>query len=166
MTALEYVKQYITDFCTKNNIEEIEVGRFLWEDCEMIEKIDSRRHWDEYLAETRLGDKVVEFQIGWTTGDTNIWDLGYDFDESSVQWPEPRQIEKPNFIPVKILQDDSSHNYIVPNDLAQDFDDLCYNEDKWDKFEDKFSKYMTGGSPNNYQLYISQEELNKLINET
>ena len=79
--------------------------------------------------------------------------------------------------PVKIKQDDDSHWYIVPNELEEEFDTLLRNiyvayEDEghdsemaWQleaEFIDKFSKYMKGGNVNNYQLYISPEELFRL----
>lgn len=69
------------------------------------------------------------------------------------------------FIPVVSTKDDSGHLYIIPNELAKEFNDLCYEEDKYKEFEDKFSKYKTGGSLSNYQLYILQEELKRLTNE-
>lgn len=77
-----------------------------------------------------------------------------------------------NFVNVKLLQDDASHWYIVPNDEADEFIQLinyiCDHEDddgignKIVEFESKFSKYRIGGDINNYQLCISQEELNRL----
>lgn len=62
---------------------------------------------------------------------------------------------------VKALRDDDGHWYIVPNDEANEFmklfDDIIANDydcDLIDKFEEKFSKYRTGGDLNNVQLYI------------
>lgn len=79
------------------------------------------------------------------------------------------------FIPVKVLSDGDGHNYVVPNELSERFDGLLesmswaehegrvHDYNKYEReFENEFSKYRTGGSPNNYQLFISQDELKRL----
>ena len=68
-------------------------------------------------------------------------------------------------IKVKALKDESSHWYLVPNELCDEFcklqDKLCcenYAERDEDEkhFIDKFSPYMTGGDVNNVQLYVEK----------
>ena len=72
-------------------------------------------------------------------------------------------------IPVTILQDESSHWYIVPNSETSDFYRL--NERIEDDYEDynaineTFSKYRTGGDINNYQLFISEAELKSMTED-
>ncbi len=57
--------------------------------------------------------------------------------------------------PVKVLQDDSFHWYIIPNELAEQFYKDNENEGMADsgEFDEKYGKYRTGGSPNLIQLY-------------
>lgn len=56
---------------------------------------------------------------------------------------------------VKAVQDESGHWYIIPNDLVDDFYKDSEDESLIDsgKFDDKWSKYMTGGDLNLVQLY-------------
>jgi len=67
---------------------------------------------------------------------------------------------------VKVVQDRDSHWYIIPNELEEEFheilntiesdsNDLAYLDE--DRFEEKFSQYMTGGDINLTQLYINVE---------
>jgi len=63
-----------------------------------------------------------------------------------------------NLIKVKAVQDDDSHWYIIPNEEVDDFFGVLENIqqdylDAEDYFEERFSKYRTGGGPNNIQLY-------------
>lgn len=62
----------------------------------------------------------------------------------------------PKFIKVKPMTDDSGHNYLVPNELADEFTKLLEGgEDTEQEFNDKFDIYATGGSLDcEYQLYI------------
>lgn len=75
-------------------------------------------------------------------------------------------------IKVQLLQDESSHWYIVPNDEADVFSEMIdkmiendYDIDYINSFDNKFSKYRTGGSLNNYQLFLSEEEMKKLTKQ-
>jgi hypothetical protein len=56
---------------------------------------------------------------------------------------------------VKIVQDDSRHWYIIPNELYQDFHRDLDNEYMVDtgEFDKKYHKYMTNGGMNEIQLY-------------
>lgn len=61
---------------------------------------------------------------------------------------------------VRAVQDESSHWYVIPDELAEQFfkesaaiEQDPENYDMIGRFEDKFSKYMTGGDLNNVQLY-------------
>ena len=67
---------------------------------------------------------------------------------------------------VKVVQDESSHWYIIPNELAEEFhslldtiyadaNDHAYLDEEI--FEKKFSEYRTGGDINNIQLYIDEK---------
>lgn len=80
------------------------------------------------------------------------------------------------FTPVKLLQDESSHWYIVPQELWDDWEGLIgaiYSteefSDEWysliDDFNNMFSKYMVGRRLSNYQLFVSQDELKRLTGE-
>lgn len=69
-----------------------------------------------------------------------------------------------SYVPVKAVEDDSAHWYIIPNDLHKKFRELhnkiCNNEDDQDsidEFEKLFSEFRTGGDLNNTQLYIKQD---------
>lgn len=59
---------------------------------------------------------------------------------------------------VYVLQDESSHWYLIPNEEVEMFYKLLeesYNDyEAQDEFEIRFSKYRTGGDLNNKQLYI------------
>lgn len=61
---------------------------------------------------------------------------------------------------VKAVQDESSHWYVIPIELSDKFRELTQfdidEEDNYEnekKFDEIFSKYRTGGSVNNIQLY-------------
>lgn len=80
------------------------------------------------------------------------------------------------FVKVKVLQDESSHWYIIPENLWGEWEMLIKANgktvsysDEWyslfDDFEVKFGKYRIGGCINNYQLYISEDELKRLTGE-
>lgn len=75
-------------------------------------------------------------------------------------------------IQVEILRDESSHWFIVPITEVDEFRSLSErimeNEEDYEainEFVDKFSKHMTGGGPNNYQLFISEDELKNLTGD-
>ncbi len=64
---------------------------------------------------------------------------------------------------VMVLQDESSHWYVIPNDLHErwielnnlmDSDGQHIFEAAVKMFMDEFNQYRVGGSPNNKQLYI------------
>ncbi len=72
------------------------------------------------------------------------------------------------YLPIAITSDDNGHEYIVPIELAQEFHktlEQCTEDDDYDAM-DKFDKYRTGRSVDNYQLFISESELKKLIGES
>lgn len=56
---------------------------------------------------------------------------------------------------VILVQDDSSHWYVIPSYLHEEFYADVENEDFVDsgRFDEKYGKFRTGGSPNNIQLY-------------
>ncbi len=58
---------------------------------------------------------------------------------------------------VQALQDDSGHWYIVPNEIAEYFQDYVENEDV-NVFEERYGKYATGGDLNLFQLYAEIPE--------
>lgn len=53
--------------------------------------------------------------------------------------------------PVKVVQDDSGHWYVIPADLGDSFDEDLQDEDS--DFDEKYGKYRTGGGPNLVQLF-------------
>lgn len=68
-------------------------------------------------------------------------------------------------IQVKAVQDDSSHWYLMPNELFDEFhrlqeklysDNYAEKYDDEEEFESKFRQYRTGGGLNNKQLYIKK----------
>lgn len=71
------------------------------------------------------------------------------------------------YIPVQIQSDEDGHNFIIPNELADEFSaamEKGYLTDDYSEAE-KFQKYRTGGCVNNYQLFISAAEMKKLTGE-
>lgn len=68
-------------------------------------------------------------------------------------------------IKVKAVRDESMHWYVIPETMYEEWnklmDDLYKtgfdDNDLINKFEEKFSKYMTGGDLNNIQLYAEIE---------
>ena len=58
-------------------------------------------------------------------------------------------------IKVKILQDDSGHWYIIPNEMVDDFSKDLNDEEMSDsgEFDNKWREYMTDGDLNLVQLY-------------
>lgn len=58
-------------------------------------------------------------------------------------------------VKVKVMQDEDGHNYIIPNELMDEFNKDLSNYDMIDsgEFDEKYSKYMTGVVFNNIQLY-------------
>lgn len=66
-----------------------------------------------------------------------------------------------NIIPVIARQDESSHWYLIPNELNKKFSQLHEeaingSTSAEDEFITIFSKYMCGGDINNKQLYIAK----------
>lgn len=57
--------------------------------------------------------------------------------------------------PVKVIQDDDCHWYVIPADMAQTFYELLEagEQDEYVKFNDTFGEYRTGGDLNLIQLY-------------
>lgn len=58
--------------------------------------------------------------------------------------------------PVEVHQDNDSHWYVIPKNLASQFHSLlrdCEESDDWEPFEDTFGAYRTGGDINLVQLY-------------
>jgi len=62
---------------------------------------------------------------------------------------------------VKLKTDESGHDYLVPNELADAFDIDSEDEEMCDSgdFDEKWGGFRVGGCVNNIQLYI---DLNKL----
>ena len=56
---------------------------------------------------------------------------------------------------VKVVQDESGHWYVIPNDLLDEFLDDEENESMVSsgKFDNKWGKYRTGGDLNLVQLW-------------
>jgi hypothetical protein len=56
---------------------------------------------------------------------------------------------------VKVVQDESGHWYVLPNELLDSFYNEEGNEEFVDSggFDDKYGKYMTGGALNLIQLF-------------
>lgn len=56
---------------------------------------------------------------------------------------------------VKVIQDESGHWYVIPNDLLDEFAEDEENESMVDsgKFDEKWDKYRTGGDLNLVQLW-------------
>lgn len=66
---------------------------------------------------------------------------------------------------VVAVQDESSHWYVIPYELKNDFyaeqdteQDTAQETEDWNAFEDKFGEYMTGGDLNLTELYIKDGE--------
>ena len=61
---------------------------------------------------------------------------------------------------VKAIQDESSHWYVLPNDLLDDFHKDEENEDFIDSggFDEKYGRFRTGGGLNLVQLYAKIKE--------
>ena len=61
---------------------------------------------------------------------------------------------------VKAVQDESSHWYLIPNELFEEFysDSEDYEFCVSGKFDEKYGEYRTGGDLNNDQLYIEENE--------
>jgi hypothetical protein len=66
-----------------------------------------------------------------------------------------------NLQKVNAVQDESSHWYIIPNDLVDEFFEDNENEDLIDsgEFDRKWEQYMTGGDLNLVQLYADLSNL-------
>jgi len=57
---------------------------------------------------------------------------------------------------VVAIRDYESHWYVIPNAMHEQFNNLLREgaeTDDYDKFEELFSHYRTGGDLNNIQLY-------------
>lgn len=54
---------------------------------------------------------------------------------------------------VVVVQDDSSHWYVIPKELEDKFNYLLNDEDFEEDFDIIFAHYRTGGDLNNIQLY-------------
>lgn len=54
---------------------------------------------------------------------------------------------------VSIVQDDSSHWYVIPYEDHDEFQRLVEKEEDEQEFNDKFSQYSTGGCLSNIKLY-------------
>ena len=56
---------------------------------------------------------------------------------------------------VKLVQDESDHWYIIPNNMLKDFLNDNENGAMIDsgEFDERWGKYRTGGDLNNIQLY-------------
>lgn len=64
------------------------------------------------------------------------------------------------FKKVHIVQDESSHWYVIPDELRAEFEaamDLGDCEEGWEAM-DRFSEYMTGGDiANRHEFYIKED---------
>lgn len=59
------------------------------------------------------------------------------------------------YIKVKAVKDESSHWYLIPNELVENF--YKDDEDELDSFDSLYGKYRTGGDLNIIQLYIKNK---------
>jgi hypothetical protein len=57
--------------------------------------------------------------------------------------------------PVKAVEDNDGHWYLIPNYMSYDFHRDLQDEDMCDsgKFDEKYAHYMTGGDLNLIQLW-------------
>lgn len=62
---------------------------------------------------------------------------------------------KDELIPVKAVEDESGHWYVIPNDFFEQFykDAEDYELCESGEFDNKYGKYRTGGDLNLIQLY-------------
>lgn len=60
-----------------------------------------------------------------------------------------------NLTEVKAVQDQDSHWYVIPADAESLFYKMEQDgeSDEWEKFNEVFGKYRTGGSLNNVRLF-------------
>lgn len=56
---------------------------------------------------------------------------------------------------VVVVQDDSSHWYVIPAELESKFYELS-DEENYEEFTTLFDKYATGGGINRVQLYAKK----------
>lgn len=57
---------------------------------------------------------------------------------------------------VYVTKDDDGHNYVIPYELKEDFEELkekAYRDDDFEEFIEKFGQYATGGDINLIELY-------------
>lgn len=118
-------------------------------------------------AKNNVTDELYEGKGGYYTNNGHSFNYPVEF---VLQEPKEKKV-KSKYINIKLLQDDSSHWYIIPQEVVDDFENqmnYIYDhdddgiEDIINEFDNKFGKYRTGGDINNYQLCITQEELNRL----
>lgn len=70
-----------------------------------------------------------------------------------------------NVIPVKAMQDESCHWYVIPNEMSVKFSELTdkmikedyESQETIDEFDNLFGAFRTGGDLNNIQLYMSTD---------
>lgn len=96
MTAKEFVLDYITNHPDNldtdgdplyENLREFfyEMGG---EYCHS-EDLGSSRWWDNLFVVQKINDCFVGYRWAATTGDNNIWDVGWEFNEDSLCFVEP-----------------------------------------------------------------------------
>lgn len=101
MTAQEFVLDYILNHPDNKD----EKGQPYYSDLEEYfkdqgyeydwsEVTSSSRWWNNLFVVSEMNGKLVGYDWAKTTGDTSIWDTGWEFDEDSICFVEPYEVTK------------------------------------------------------------------------
>ena len=95
-SALEFVDEYLRkdagDYYKENGFEESFKEWIGWEDDVYRESLGSSRWWENIFRVTEIEGVLIGYGWATTTGDNNIFDVGWEFDKSSICYVEKKEV--------------------------------------------------------------------------
>ena len=88
----EYLKKEAPEFYKSDGFEEVFKECIGWEDDVYSESIGSSRWWDNLFCVADLDGVLIGYCWASTTGDNNIFDVGWEFDKSTICYVEKKEV--------------------------------------------------------------------------
>lgn len=97
----EYLKREAGDFYDSNSFEECFKEWIGWEDDVYSESVGSSRWWDNLFCVSEVDGVLIGYGWAATTGDNNIFDVGWEFDKSTICYVEKKEVTTTKYIRAK-----------------------------------------------------------------
>jgi len=103
-TALEFVEEYLKkeagEYYKTNGFDECFAELIGWESI-YEEHISPHRWWDDLFCVVNINGTLIGYEWASTTGDNNIFDVGWTFDKSSICYVKKEEVIITKYVKIK-----------------------------------------------------------------